>query len=169
MSNFGYLTKLPNAPPLGIFLGRRGRGGRAIATLVLVVWLVNFLLLASRGEFEIIFFIVFSMLFTTNRCFLCQTFGLGFSIMATTVLDLAQTKQIDCQPFFLLLFSSWCSNMALSWWFNSNFHIDSRGSVALYNLFMHSSLANLKQDIFFSIHIDSLYAQKLSLFCPAPP
>lgn len=83
--------------------GRRGRDGRAIATLVLVVWLVNFLLLASRGEFEIIFFIVFSMLFITNRCFLCQTFVLGFSIMATTVLDLAQTEQIDCQPFFFVV------------------------------------------------------------------
>lgn len=71
--------------------------------------------------------------------------------MATTVLYLAQTKQIDCQPFFCC-----CFHLDVPIWrFPGGsiaiFISHSRASVALYNLFMHSSLANHKQDIFFSI------------------
>ena len=49
-------------------------------------------------------------------------------------------------------FISWCSNLALPRCFHGNFSVlHSITSIALYNLFMHSSLTNQKRDVLLSI------------------
>ena len=54
--------------------------------------------------------------------------------------------------FLFIIFSNLCSNLTLPRCFHGNFSVlHSITSIALYNLFMHSSLTNQKRDILLSI------------------
>ena len=56
------------------------------------------------------------------------------------------------KPVVSYFFIIWCSNLALPQCFHGNFSVlHSITSIALYNLFMHSSLTNQKCDILLSI------------------
>ena len=75
----------------------------------------------------------------------CVAFNVFFVFRIFFKFKLNEVLVWQSKPTVSHFFSLWCSNLALPRCFHSNFRI------ALYNLFMHSPLANQKQDILLSI------------------
>ena len=128
---------------------------------------------ARAGSYDFLF-IIFStkLLLSSFSCSYSSIFGFTFHWVA----HVCQTFDQVCVAFNVFLFFAfslrflndvlvwqsklvvshffiiWCSNLALPQCFHGNFSVlHSITSIALYNLFMHSSLTNQKCDILLSI------------------
>ena len=104
---------------------------------VIIMWIMKMTVISIGNRMNLL---VHFMIYGHERCFESSQ-------------NCTSHRRVQYYYYYILdFFIIWCSNLALPQCFHGNFSIlHSITSIALYNLFMHSSLTNQKRDILLSI------------------